>query len=167
MSNIQHSSRSDEWYRKKLRQTWFDMHRRCYSPTRKDYKYYGAKGIAVELDWHDFDVFYRDMRTSYSDGFTLDRKNRLLNYSASNCQWLTRSENSKKSHRDYKRMRPKGTHNTTNKKDYIFFVEGDLFIGKTFEFCEKYKLDCRNVSAVTQGKRLHHKKWRVLCPIPC
>lgn len=32
---------------------WRDMNRRCYLPSRKDYKHYGGRGIAVAKEWQD------------------------------------------------------------------------------------------------------------------
>ena len=53
-------------------------------------------------EWKDnFQVFHDwAMANGYSEGLTIDRIDSSGNYEPSNCQWLTRSENSKKSWED-------------------------------------------------------------------
>jgi hypothetical protein len=41
--------------------TWRAMMRRCNNPRDKDYKNYGAVGVKVCLQWHDYLQFQRDM----------------------------------------------------------------------------------------------------------
>jgi hypothetical protein len=74
------------------------MHTRCYNPQHRAYKWYGGKGIVVCERWHSIENFVIDMEACYSPGLTLDRKDSSLPYSKENCQWLTKSANSKKTH---------------------------------------------------------------------
>lgn len=74
------------------------MHTRCYNPQHRAYKWYGGKGIIVCERWHSIENFVIDMEAGYTTGLTLDRLDNSKPYSKGNCQWLTKSENSKKSY---------------------------------------------------------------------
>ena len=41
--------------------------RRCYNPNQGSYKNYGAKGIQVAPEWHDFARFLEDMGAKPED----------------------------------------------------------------------------------------------------
>ena len=51
---------------------WRDMKKRCSNPTRRDYRWYGGRGIAVCPEWMDYDNFLRDMGEA-PDGMSIDR----------------------------------------------------------------------------------------------
>jgi hypothetical protein len=80
------------------------MKRRCYDKTFKAYKNYGAKGVLICEEWlKSFESFYKwAMLNGYKDNLTIDRIYVKGNYEPKNCQWITRSENTKKSWRDRK-----------------------------------------------------------------
>lgn len=94
------------WYRKSktfggLYNSWRSMKSRCYCKNHNRYKYYGAKGIIVCDDWLEFKNFLEwSVKNGWRIGLTIDRINPKLDYSPENCQWLSRSENSKKEWRD-------------------------------------------------------------------
>lgn len=80
--------------------SYTDMKRRCYDPTRKDYKNYGGRGITVQKDWLEgtaelsgFSCFVRDLGMRPSKDHQLDRKDNNGNYTKDNCHWVTRSKN--------------------------------------------------------------------------
>lgn len=73
-----------------LYSVWYDMIRRCLSPKRHNYKYYGGRGIKVCKDWLDFSNFIRDMYGTYQAGLTLDRIDNDGDYNSSNCRWVTK-----------------------------------------------------------------------------
>lgn len=71
---------------------WSGMKTRCNNPDRKDYKYYGGRGIKVCPEWSEsFGVFFKDMGPCPM-GLTLDRKETNGDYSKENCHWVTRAE---------------------------------------------------------------------------
>lgn len=68
------------------------MRSRCYSPSSKQYKDYGGRGITVCAEWrNDFNQFVQDMGPR-PEGFTLERKNNNKGYSLGNCKWASRKE---------------------------------------------------------------------------
>ena len=74
-----------------LYSVWYDMIRRCYDPSRKDYKHYGERGIAVDPRWWHAGNFIKDMKSTYKEGLTLDRINVNKDYSMDNCRFETQA----------------------------------------------------------------------------
>lgn len=73
------------------------MRKRCSNPNDIGWKYYGGKGVRICAEWSDFAVF-RDWATTsgYAKDLTIDRLNANGNYEPANCEWVTRSENSRR-----------------------------------------------------------------------
>mgnify|MGYP001558967709 CR=1 FL=1 len=86
--------------------TWKAMNDRCRNPNSQDYSYYGGKGIKVCSEWAENYLAFRTWAVSagWKPGLTIDRINPTGDYSPSNCQWLTNSENAKKMHRDRSKL---------------------------------------------------------------
>lgn len=80
------------------------MKPRCLSPNDPHYKWYGGRGIIVCDEWKNSYENFRDwaMSNGYTDDLTIDRIDNDGNYEPSNCQFITASENLKKSHRERK-----------------------------------------------------------------
>ena len=96
---LKHGYFYEPWY-----SSYKAMMERCYLPTSGNYERYGGKGVTVCEEWHDITKFAEWVETSgYAPGLTIDRIDPAGNYEPSNCQWLTRSENSQKSHADKKK----------------------------------------------------------------
>jgi len=69
------------------------MRNRCYTPTCKQFKNYGARGITVCERWRDsFENFFADMGLRPSLIHSLDRREVNGNYEPSNCRWATPTE---------------------------------------------------------------------------
>jgi len=87
----------------KLYYVWADMKTRCYNSKSKRYRWYGAKGVTVCKEWHEF-IPFRDWAKAngYVEGLTIDKDElcEILNispkiYSPETCQWITQSKNTK------------------------------------------------------------------------
>ena len=91
----------------RLYRIWQGMKNRCFNPKNPDYKNYGGRGITVCKAWdNSFDTFKRwALSHGYADSLTIDRIDNNGNYTARNCQWITRSENSSKRKEDNKKPR--------------------------------------------------------------
>lgn len=74
---------------------------RCYNPNNIGFSKYGGKGVKICDEWlNDFSKFKEwSLANGYRKDLTIDRinPNKLeRGYSPENCQWITRSENSKR-----------------------------------------------------------------------
>jgi len=80
---------------------WASMKSRCLNPNDYHYQYYGKRGIIVCNAWkNDYLAFKKwALANGYKPGLTIDRINNDGNYEPDNCQFLTRSENTRKAMR--------------------------------------------------------------------
>ena len=78
------------------------MKARCYNQKTIAYKNYGKRGIIVCKEWESNYQRFKFWATlnGYQDNLTIDRINNNGNYEPSNCQFLTKSDNSKKRFQD-------------------------------------------------------------------
>lgn len=80
--------------RSKTYNSWAGMMDRCeWGGHKKAFSRYGAKGIRVCNEWHDFNNFLSDMGCR-PEGTSIDRINNNLGYFKDNCRWATRSQQS-------------------------------------------------------------------------
>lgn len=82
---------------RKLKNVWYNMRKRCYSKTYRDYTYYGAKGITICDEWkYDYLNFERwAISNNYKEGLFLDRIDNSKGYSPINCRWITKIQSNK------------------------------------------------------------------------
>ena len=81
----------------RLANIWYGMRKRCTNPNAGSYKNYGGRGIKVSPEWSEFDAFQQwALANGYALDLTIDRIDNDGDYTPSNCQWITRSENSKR-----------------------------------------------------------------------
>lgn len=86
--------RSDE----RLYGVWQTMRGRCFNSDDYHFRWYGAKGITVCQDWDNYPAFREwALSKGYRQGLTIERVNAGGNYEPSNCEWITQSENSRRS----------------------------------------------------------------------
>ncbi len=127
------------------------MKTRCYNNKNKNFKWYGAKGIKLCDEWNDsFKSFEKwAYENGYQEGMTIDRKKDNKNYEPSNCQWITHSENSKKS----------ATRDNFEKNKTIKLSSMDIIkikemyaTGKYLqrEIAKIYNVSCPTISVVTR-----------------
>lgn len=82
---------------KRLYHIWNDMLQRCSNKKIQCYKWYGGKGVSVCDDWMNFRNFEKwSFSSGYSERMTINRIDSSGDYEPSNCDWVTRSENTKK-----------------------------------------------------------------------
>jgi len=72
---------------------WRNMRSRCESPGSDDFHRYGARGISVCSEWHDFGTFRSwAMDSGYRPSLTLERKRVNEGYCPDNCTWADRTQ---------------------------------------------------------------------------
>jgi hypothetical protein len=90
----------------RLHRIWTSILYRCYNPKNKQYKNYGARGIFMCDDWHDFNKFCQDIGSGSKSGLHLDREDNNKGYFKENCRWVSPKVN----HRNKRNNRIYMTH---------------------------------------------------------
>lgn len=77
----------------RLYSIWCGMLNRCEYEKTPSFKYYGARGIKVCEEWHNFKIFMSWAKENgYKKDLTIDRINNEDNYYPGNCRWATMKE---------------------------------------------------------------------------
>lgn len=71
---------------------WSSMMTRCYYKNSNRYNVYGAVGIGVCTQWHDFEIFLKDMGERPSKNHTLDRIDNAKGYEPGNVRWASKRD---------------------------------------------------------------------------
>lgn len=91
-TQIKHGDRYSRLYR-----IWTNMKARCYNTHEPKYQHYGAKGITVCDEWHDYVCFKEwALSNGYDDTLTIDRIRVTGNYCPSNVQFISNNVNAGK-----------------------------------------------------------------------
>ena len=94
-----------DMYKDRLYRVWCGMKARCETPSARNYKNYGGRGISVCEEWKEFIPFYEwAIANGYNDKAeygkcTIDRIDVNGNYEPSNCRWVdmkTQNNNKRK-----------------------------------------------------------------------
>ena len=77
---------------------WQAIQYRCHNSRCREYRWYGGKGICVCDEWrNDIQVFYKwAIGAGWQEGLTIERIDPNGNYKPSNCEFISRSENSRR-----------------------------------------------------------------------
>lgn len=99
----------------KLNHVFRDMKDRCYNPNRKDYKWYGAKGIKICDEWLNGErvkggrttkgyLVFQEWALShgFSESLTIDRIDPSKDYTPDNCRWITIEEQQRNKSSNFK-----------------------------------------------------------------
>lgn len=87
----------------KLYYVWQSMIKRCEKEKDPSYVNYGARGISVCPEWHDYKIFYTWANNNgYEVGKSIDRINNDDNYCPQNCRWATRIQQNNNTRRTIK-----------------------------------------------------------------
>jgi hypothetical protein len=82
---------------------WKNMKRRCSNKNYKYYDYYGGRGISVCQEWTDYNTFLNwSLNNGYKNNLTLERINVNGNYCPENCEWITKSKQTRNTRRTRK-----------------------------------------------------------------
>lgn len=133
----------------RLYNIWKDMRKRCENRNSTNYRNYGAKGISVCCEWHNW-MSFKDwsLQNGYSDELSIDRINCDGNYEPSNCRWATRSvqnQNQKRNIKPFKAIDPNGN---------------EYFGDQKTPFAKEHNLEPWGLYDCLNGKGVTHRGWK-------
>ena len=118
----------------RLYNIWSGIRDRCINGNHTSAATYKDKGITVCKEWDLFSNFEEwALSNGYEDHLTIDRIKIEKGYSPDNCEWVTRSENTKRQVRDYH----------SNHRAVKAFNDSTELVFKSVVDCAKYIIDNR------------------------
>lgn len=122
-------------YNKRLSTIYDHMKERCYKTADKSYKYYGARGIKICKEWLvNRKSFYAwAVNNGYADNLTLDRIDVNVDYTPSNCRWITIQEQNNNK-RNSKKITYKGETLTVAQWAKRYKIEYKTLYDRLFKF---------------------------------
>jgi hypothetical protein len=85
----------------RLYRCWHGMRARASGSAAAVRQWYFDKGVTICPEWSSFEAFAEwALSHGYADNLTLDRKLSCRGYNPSNCEWVTKSENTRRSRSD-------------------------------------------------------------------
>lgn len=86
------------WINRRIGQIYANMKNRCYNTDRKDYCWYGKKGICICDEWLENPLLFEEwsLNNGYGDDLTIDRIESDKDYCPENCRWIPMVENSRR-----------------------------------------------------------------------
>lgn len=108
---------------------WIGIRHRCKNTkTTGHKKYYAEKGIKVCKEWEESFENFKNwaLSNNYKDGLTIDRIDPDKNYCPENCEWVTKSENSKRAAIGIKFKKQKLLQENQRLKDRVIYLEEEL-----------------------------------------
>jgi len=87
---------------KRLYRIWIHVKSRCSNSNEKCYKNYGGKGIKVYEQWKENYIIFKiwALANGYKDHLTIDRIDSDKDYCPTNCKWVTKAINSRRTNRN-------------------------------------------------------------------
>lgn len=81
----------------RIRSIYYGMIDRCYNIKRKDYRFYGGKGIKICDEWFNNPESFEErcLYNGYKDNLSIDRIQSNEMYCPENCRWISPEENSR------------------------------------------------------------------------
>lgn len=132
---------------------WYGILSRCYNENDAAYKTYGAKGVFVCSEWHNFQNFAKWFEDNFIESIVrpeLDKdilSEEVKKYSPQTCMFVTKSENiTEANSRTFTISDPKGR----------------IVTGRNVkELCSDNDLNYSCIMDVLHGRHKTHKGWRL------
>ncbi len=123
---------------------WHSMKARCTNKNRKDYQWYGKRGISFCESWAEFENFFADMGER-PRGCSLDRIDGDADYCKENCRWVSKTENSRTRNS-----------NKLTAKDVLRLRKGKM---RASEVARKYSITSGHAANI-----LNYRSWKGVKP---
>lgn len=148
----------------KLYHIYYGMKARCYNPKNPKYYLYGGKGIKLCKEWDENYLVFKEW--AYANGYdenikqlSIDRIDSNRDYEPNNCQWISISENCRKSNLNQ--------HKNKHKHKSIIAISPngeEIKIVNISKFCEENNLNRGCVSHRINKiiKSNEYKGWKFI-----